>query len=419
MEGPTPVSALIHAATLVTAGVYLMLRSAPMLEQASTVLLFTAWLGALTAFYAATCGLLVNDVKRVIAFSTCSQLGYMMMAVGLSQYHVGLFHLMTHACYKSLLFLSAGSVLHAMSDQQDIRRLGGLATLLPFTFTSMLVGSLSLMALPGLTGYYSKDHILELAAGSYTLSGTVVYWAGSAAALMTAFYSYRLLTLVFFASPQSTRMAYGNVHEASVLLGAPLVFLSVLAIGFGYLAKDLYLGMGTDFLSSVTPLNPSHTVLVEAEFALSPTTKLVPLVLTIIGATASYLLYQYGSHISFAFKQTTVGRVLYTFINAQWQWNALVTGAVISPTLGLGHVASKVLDRGVIESVGPHGLSQVIPQAGRQVASFDTSLVTSYAIYTVISFLSLAVILISPASYVTLMLIFLSALIVMPVRQAN
>ena len=174
MEGPTPVSALIHAATLVTAGLYLLVRSSPLLEYSSTALLIITLVGASTAFFAATCGLVQNDLKRIIAFSTISQLGYMVMAVGLSQYNVALMHVVNHAFFKALLFLGAGAVIHSFADQQDVRRLGGLIKFLPFTYTAMLVGSLSLLATPWLTGFYSKDLIIELAFAQYSFSGTIL-----------------------------------------------------------------------------------------------------------------------------------------------------------------------------------------------------------------------------------------------------
>lgn len=406
MEGPTPVSALIHAATLVTAGVYLLLRTAPLLEQAPTALVFIAWLGAATSMYAASVGLLVNDLKRVIAFSTCSQLGYMVMAVGLSQYHVGLFHLVTHASYKACLFMGAGSVIHAIGDQQDLRRLGGLSTLLPFTYVCMLIASLSLIALPGLSGFYSKDHLLELAGGCYSLNGHVVYWAGTLAAACTAFYSTRLLLLVFFAGPRSNRATYVHVHEAPILLGAPIAVLSLLAIGFGYCCKDLWLGMGTDFLSATMPVNPMHIVLMEAEFALPAITKLLPLIVTLSGTIAAVVLYLYYPFTLYSYKITWIGRIIYGFINGQWRWNALVTRGVIMPALTLGFYASKVLDRGLIETVGPYGLSQSIAAAGRDIASYDTSIVTSYALYIVIGFVGIAIVLLAPSVHVVSILVF-------------
>merc|ERR1711871_348739 len=201
MEGPTPVSALIHAATMVTAGVYMMIRCSPLFEYAPSALVVITIFGAMTAFFAATTGLLQNDLKKVIAYSTCSQLGYMVFAVGLSQYSISMFHLMNHAYFKALLFLSAGSVIHALSDEQDMRRMGGLVRLLPYTYVMMMIGSLALMGFPFLTGFYSKDVILEIAYAKYTLSGHFAHWLGTLAAFFTAFYSMRLLYLTFLAEP--------------------------------------------------------------------------------------------------------------------------------------------------------------------------------------------------------------------------
>lgn len=198
MEGPTPVSALLHAATMVTAGVFLLLRASPLLEYSNTILLITTWLGALTALFGATSALFQNDLKRVIAFSTASQLGYMVMAIGLSNYNCSIFHLVNHAFFKALLFLAAGSVIHSMNNEQDMRKMGFLINYLPFTYTSILIGSLSLMALPFLTGFYSKDFILEIALKYYLFQGNFSYILGTLTALLTAFYSIRLIILTFF-----------------------------------------------------------------------------------------------------------------------------------------------------------------------------------------------------------------------------
>ena len=184
MEGPTPVSALIHAATMVTAGVFLLARCSPLIEYSSQALVIITLLGASTAFFAATTGVVQNDLKRVIAYSTCSQLGYMIFACGISQYAVGVFHLMNHAFFKALLFLSAGSVIHALGDEQDMRKMGGLVKLLPFTYSMMVLGSLALVGFPYLTGFYSKDVILEVAYAKYTLSGNFAYWLGTVSALL-------------------------------------------------------------------------------------------------------------------------------------------------------------------------------------------------------------------------------------------
>jgi NADH-ubiquinone oxidoreductase chain 5 len=210
MEAPTPVSALLHAATLVTAGIYLLIRVSPILEYSSTALLVITVIGSTTAFIAATSGLLANDLKRIIAFSTISQLGYMMMAIGLSQYNVALMHTVNHAFFKALLFLGAGAVIHSFADQQDVRKMGGLIKFLPFTYSVMLTGSLSLLATPYLTGFYSKDLILELAYGQYNFSGIYAYILGSITAGITAFYSFRLISLVFLTTPNGNKQSYIN-----------------------------------------------------------------------------------------------------------------------------------------------------------------------------------------------------------------
>jgi NADH-ubiquinone oxidoreductase chain 5 len=215
MEAPTPVSALLHAATLVTAGVYLLLRNSPILEFTPTVLLVITITGATTAIYGATSGLFQNDLKRIIAMSTISQLGYMFMAIGLSQYNVALFHTVNHSFFKCLLFLCAGAVLHSFNDEQDIRKMGGLIKFMPFIYSVMLIGTLSLMALPFLTGFYSKDLILELAYSKYSFSGLYAYILGSITAGVTAFYSFRLISLVFLQEANGQQQSYLNAHEAN------------------------------------------------------------------------------------------------------------------------------------------------------------------------------------------------------------
>jgi len=200
MEGPTPVSALIHSATMVTAGVFVLIRCSPLLEFSPNALTFIAWVGAFTTIFAASIGCFQNDIKKIIAYSTCSQLGYMFIACGLSGYSVALFHLFNHAFFKALLFLCAGSIIHALSDEQDIRKMGGLAKILPFTFISMLIGSLALVGFPFFSGFYSKDLILELALSSPLSTSLIAYWAGTVTVFLTSFYSVRLIYYVFLGS---------------------------------------------------------------------------------------------------------------------------------------------------------------------------------------------------------------------------
>src|ERR1700733_14250357 len=213
MEGPTPVSALIHAATMVTAGVFLIIKCSPLFEYVPTFLSIITFIGATTAFFSATVGLVQNDIKKVIAYSTCSQLGYMIFACGLSMYHVGLFHLANHAFFKALLFLSAGAIIHSVSNEQDMRKFGALGSLLPFTSIMLLIGSLSLMGFPFLTGFYSKDLILELALTKYTLAGSFAYCLGLVTAFFTSFYSFRVFYLTLIYKNNSFRSVINHVHE--------------------------------------------------------------------------------------------------------------------------------------------------------------------------------------------------------------
>jgi len=247
MEGPTPVSALIHAATMVTAGVFLIIKCSPIFEYAPIVLVFITFVGALTAFFSATVGLVQNDIKKVIAYSTCSQLGYMIFACGLSNYHVAFFHLVNHAFFKALLFLSAGAIIHSLSNEQDMRKYGGLIKLLPYTSTMLLIGSLALMGFPFLTGFYSKDLILEIAYSKYTISGSISYWLGLITAFMTSIYSYRVFYLTFIYENNSFRQVVNKVHELPFSMAFALAILSLGSIFFGYFAKDLFVGMGTNF----------------------------------------------------------------------------------------------------------------------------------------------------------------------------
>ncbi len=247
MEGPTPVSALIHAATMVTAGVFLICRCSPLLEYAENISFYITILGGITAFLAATVGLLQNDLKRVIAYSTCSQLGYMVFVAGLSGYSVSMFHLSNHAFFKALLFLGAGSVIHAIGDEQDMRKMGGLVKILPLTYTVIVVGSLALIGFPFLTGFYSKDVILEIAYGSFTVEGRFVHTLGICAAFFTAYYSTRLLAMTFLRPANGFRETYAHVHESPFPIAFPLVLLSFASIFVGFISRDRFIGLGTDF----------------------------------------------------------------------------------------------------------------------------------------------------------------------------
>lgn len=297
IKKPTPVSALIHAATLVTAGIYLLLRSSWLLEYSPLALIVILLTGSITAFFAATSGLVQNDIKRIVAFSTISQLGYMVAAVGLSQYNVALFHLVNHAFFKALLFLSAGQIIHSMLDQQDIRKLGGLINFLPFTYSIMVIGSLSLLATPFLTGFYSKDFIIELAYSQYSYVNIISYILLTITAGLTAFYSFRLIMLTFLSYPNAPRSNYLNVHESNIFVIIPLLILSLFSIFFGYIFSELFIGIGSDVYGSSLFIYPNNISMLEAEFSLPLIIKILPALLSLLGLMLSYLYYQINTNI--------------------------------------------------------------------------------------------------------------------------
>lgn len=283
MEGPTPVSALIHAATMVTAGIFLIIRCSAIFEYAESVLVLITLIGSLTAFFAATIGMLQNDLKRVIAYSTCSQLGYMAFACGLSNYSASFFHLVNHGCFKALLFLSAGSIIHGCSDEQDLRRMGGLGKIFPITYCMFLIGSLSLMGFPFLSGFFSKDIILETAFAHYTVSGFFAYWLGTLSAFFTAFYSFRLIYLTFLSPVNAPKSIVQYSHESSGLIIFSLFVLSLGSIFSGFMLKDFFIGVGSIFLGNSIFILPKHLNLYEAEF-LPTITKLTPVLFSLAGA---------------------------------------------------------------------------------------------------------------------------------------
>lgn len=394
MEGPTPVSALIHAATMVTAGVFLLARCSPLLEYAPLVLRVVTIFGAITAFFAATTGLLQNDLKRVIAYSTCSQLGYMVFACGLSAYSVGIFHLANHAFFKALLFLSAGSVIHSMADEQDMRRMGGLVRLLPFTYAMMFIGSLALMGFPFLTGFYSKDVILELAYATYRVPGHFAHWLGTIAAFFTAFYSIRLLHLTFLSEPNGYRKVIEGVHDAPIAMGFPLLILSWGSIFVGYLTKDMIIGVGTDFWGSSLFTHPQHLTLLEAEF-IPHRIKLVPVIFSLLGAFRGFILYTWGVRNLVKWKISVTGRSWYTFLNRKWFFDKVYNEFIVQSVLHHGyHSTYKMVDRGVIELLGPYGLSQVLYEKAWSLSRFQRGHLYHYTLVILVGIcLPLAVVL--------------------------
>jgi NADH-ubiquinone oxidoreductase chain 5 len=418
MEAPTPVSALLHAATLVTAGIYLLLRSSPILEFSPTVLLIITLIGSSTAFFAATCGLLQNDLKRIIAFSTISQLGYMMMAIGISQYNVALMHTVNHAFFKALLFLGAGAVIHSFADQQDVRRMGGLIKFLPFTYSVMLAGSLSLLATPYLTGFYSKDLILELAYGQYSFSGMYAFILGSITAGITAFYSFRLISLVFLTTPNGSKQTYLNSHESNLTVIIPLLILALFSIFFGYIFSDLFVGVGSDFFGNSLFIHPNNISIIEAEFSINPVIKLLPAILSLTGATLAVLLYHKSPEFIIGLTDTSLGRKIYSFLNGKYYFDVIYNHYIVSAGLKLGYTISKQIDRGSIELLGPYGLAKTITNTGINISKLDTGIITTYSLYITIGLLSLLFLVFAPVlidtsmiSEIRLIIIYFASLI--------
>lgn len=388
MEGPTPVSALIHAATMVTAGIFVLIRCSPLLEYSGNALVLITVFGGLTAFFAGTVGIFQNDLKRVIAYSTCSQLGYMAFACGLSNYSVGMFHLMNHAFFKALLFLSAGVVIHALMDEQDMRRMGGLVRILPFSFIMFCIGSLALMGFPFTTGYYSKDAILELAAASYSVEGIFAYWLGVLAAFCTAFYSFRLLYLTFLAETNSTPRVLLNAHEGPSIMLIPLVFLAFGSIFVGYIFRDMFIGLGTNFWNNaVFEFNYLGDFLVfEAEF-LPASIKLIPVIFSLLGAGLA--LYVYSSldvqRALYKLLDFSVVREAYSFFSKKWLFDVIYNHYIVHGVLRFGYsVTFKGLDRGAIELLGPTGIVRSVSTLMKGVSSLQSGYLYHYAFIMII-----------------------------------
>lgn len=387
MEGPTPVSALIHAATMVTAGVFVILRSSPLLEYCNFGLFIITIIGAITTFMAASIGIVQNDLKKVIAYSTCSQLGYMIFACGLSNYSVSLFHLMNHAFFKALLFLSAGSVIHAMSDEQDMRKMGGLLKIIPITYVMILIGSLSLMGFPFLTGFYSKDILLELTYGTYSISGLFAYWLGTLSAFLTSFYSIRLIYLTFYNIPNFNFFLLKNIHESSWIMIIPLLILNIGSIFIGYLTKDFFLGLGVNNWNYSFYNLSLHISFFESEF-LDFFIKLLPVIFSISGAILSFLIYNYFKlglsnlifYLDFFY--------FYKFLNKKWYFDNIYNKFITYKLLDFSYnISFKLLDRGYFELLGPLGLVRIFNLFSTRISFLQTGLIYHYLLIVFISFI--------------------------------
>ncbi|MDP2205510.1 MAG: NADH-quinone oxidoreductase subunit L [Alphaproteobacteria bacterium] len=377
MEGPTPVSALIHAATMVTAGVFLVARMSPLYEFTPEVREFIALIGASTAFVAATIALTQFDIKRVIAYSTMSQLGYMFFALGVSAYSAAMFHLFTHAFFKALLFLGAGSVIHAMSDEQDMRKMGGIWKLIPFTYGLMWIGSLALAGVPFFAGFYSKDMILEAAFAAESSVGLFAFWVGIAAAFMTAFYSWRLLFMTFHGKPRASEKVMDHVHESPLVMTVPLAFLAVGAIGAGFVFAPHFIGdlRGDFWGAALTVLAENDTVGKAHHVPLW--VKLLPIATGAAGILLAFVFYMRARH--WPAEVAGMFSRLHSFLFNKWYFDELYTKIGVRPSFALGRFLWKTGDGATIDGLGPDGVSKLVGSAATHSRKVQSGFIYHYA----------------------------------------
>ncbi len=386
---PTPVSALIHAATMVTAGVYLLMRSSPLIEYSSTLLLLCLWLGAITTVFSSLIGLFQQDIKKVIAYSTMSQLGMMVIAIGLSSYNIALFHLINHAFYKGLLFLGAGAVIHAVADNQDFRKYGGLISFLPLSYSVMLIASLSLVAFPFMTGYFSKDLILESAYGQYHFSSISVYYIAVIGAIFTTLYSVKVLYLTFIGNPNGSIFSYKSAHESDIFISLPLIILAIFSIFFGFITKDIFIGLGSNFFADNSIfIYPNNEIMINTEFAVPSIFKLLPFIFTLFFSILAILLSEYLPEIVIRFKLSNLGKTIFGFFNQRFLIELLYNKYITNVILNLGCQTTKILDRGSIELLGPYGLEKGLITISKNITSLSTSVIPDYALFILTGLIS-------------------------------
>jgi NADH-quinone oxidoreductase subunit L len=381
MEGPTPVSALIHAATMVTAGVFLVCRMSPLFEYAPDALTVVTYVGGATAFFAATIGLTQTDIKRVIAYSTCSQLGYMFFAAGVSAYGAAMFHLMTHAFFKALLFLGAGAVIHAMHHEQDMFKMGGLYRKIPVTYGLMWIGSLALVGfgIPGLgigfAGFYSKDVVLEVAYAAHSGAGSFAFWLGVIAAFMTAFYSFRLLFLTFHGKTRADHHTFDHAHEAPRVMIWPLYLLALGALVAGAVFYGFFVGEGREAFWNGAIFS-LHDIIEEAHHV-PFWVKALPMVMTLAGIVLAWAMYVWKPELPALGAQRL--RPLYLFSLRKWYFDELYDAVFVRPAWFLGEGLWKSGDGALIDGVGPNGVAAVTRDLARRASRLQSGYVYHYA----------------------------------------
>ena len=377
MEGPTPVSALIHAATMVTAGVFLVCRMSPLLEFAPFALNVITIVGAMTAIFAATIGLTQFDIKRVIAYSTCSQLGYMFFAAGVSAYPASMFHLTTHAFFKALLFLGAGSVIHAMSDEQDMRKMGGIWKKIPITYALMWVGSLALAGIPFFAGYYSKDLILEAAWAASSNSGYFAFWLGCLAAFLTAFYSWRVLLLTFHGNFNSSKEVLDHVHESPIVMLIPLFVLALGAIFSGWYFYNDFVGYNwKEFWGDSILISEKHKAFKLAHYV-PLWVKYLPIFLAILGILCAFLFYILNPNLPKILSKKF--SPIYNLFFNKWYFDELYDYLFVKSFIKFGNFFWKKGDEGTIDRFGPNGISNLVKNISSKSIIIQSGYIYHYA----------------------------------------
>ena len=373
MEGPTPVSALIHAATMVTAGVFLVVRCSPIFEYSQVALSLVTIVGMITAIFAASVALVQNDIKKIVAYSTCSQLGYMFFAAGIGAYHVAMFHLFTHAFFKALLFLGAGSVIHAFGDEQDIRNMGGVRKKLPYTYIFMLLGTLALTGFPFLSGFYSKDAIIEFAYLKNSSLGNYAATIGIITAFLTSIYSWRLFFKTFHGSYNNKKIPLKETHESPVVMLIPLAFLSIGAIFSGYLFKSSFIGHHSNefWNGSIFFLNEIKHGAIPVWFLL------ITPILVLISIPISFYLYILSPKILEDFKNTNLP--LYNFLLNKWYIDELYEKIFVNPAKKVGSLFWKKGDVGIIDRFGPDGISKLVKTISNKTGRLQSGFIYDYA----------------------------------------
>ncbi|KAG8622757.1 hypothetical protein KVT40_009403 [Elsinoe batatas] len=314
-----------------------------------------------------------------------SQLGMMVIAIGLSSYNIALFHLVNHAFYKGLLFLGAGSVIHAVADNQDFRKYGGLRAFLPLTYSVMLIASLSLVAFPFMTGFYSKDFILESAYGQFTYSSTVIYFIATIGAIFTTLYSVKVLYLTFLSNPNGPLASYKTAHEGDVFMSIPLFVLALFSIFFGFITKDIYIGLGSGFFTDNSIfIHPNHEILLDTEFAVPTLFKLLPFFFTIAFSVIAILFSEFFTKSLIYFKLSRLGYNIYSFFNQRFLIELFYNKYITDFVLNVGGQTTKIIDKGSVELLGPYGLEKGLSNLSSSIARLDTGIVTYYALYILV-----------------------------------